>query len=435
MPRALAVRLRVGYILSAGLTRTLQTASGGVMHCTRFLAIGILTVALVSAAKGQTKGSASTGGNKTTGTAPPSTQTPPELNLGVLLSGRVITSDGSPPPEPVEIECVCSQRVSRQGRTDFRGYFNVDVAQNYSDARGGNDPGGSAETGTGGGLYTIPAQLQSSSTSAPLRRLMGCELRGFLAGFRSSSVRIPVEQLSAGMGMGPVNIGTIVLQRIGESQGTTVSATSLHAPKDAKKAYDKAHHALEQNKLPEAQTELEKAVRLYPQYATAWLDLGRLYTRQNQFDKARNAFQLAHAADDKFVPAYVGLASLALRESKWQEAAEQSEHATHLDGVDFPAAFYYNSLANYRLGNMEQAEKSARQAETLGVQRAFPQVNLLLGVMLANKRDYADAADEMRSYLKAAPTAPNADKVRQELAEVERLQVAEAKPAATPPAK
>ena len=139
-----------------------------------------------------------------------------------------------------------------------------------------------------------------------------------------------------------------------------------------------------------------------------------MYAQQNQLDKARNAFTQAQAADNMFVPAYVGLSSVAVRESKWAEAADFSARATQLDGVDFPAAFFYNSLANYRLGNMEQAEKSARKAETLGAQRNFAQVNLLLGVMLANRQEYAEAAEQLRAYLKAAPTAPNAEKARQQ---------------------
>ena len=71
----------------------------------------------------------------------------------------------------------------------------------------------------------------------------------------------------------------------------------------------------------------------------------------------------------------------------------------------------------------------------MGAQRTFPQVSLLLGVMLANRREYADAADQLRSYLKAVPTAPNADKVREQLAEVEKLGAAESKAAVAPPAK
>ncbi len=176
-----------------------------------------------------------------------------------------------------------------------------------------------------------------------------------------------------------MNVGTIVLQRMEKAQGATVSATNLNAPKDAKKAYDKGHHAIENNKLPEAQQELEKAVQLYPQYAAAWQDLGWVYAQQNQLDKARNAFTQAQAADGMFVPAYVGLSSVAVRESKWAEAADFSARATQLDGVDFPAAFFYNSLANYRLGNLEQAEKSARKAETLGRAALLPAVEPAAG--------------------------------------------------------
>jgi Flp pilus assembly protein TadD len=348
----------------------------------------------------------------------------------IMVSGKVVTADGSPPPEQVTIERVCGARVTAQGRTDFKGYFSVDVAQSFAD-----DPADASGASGPGGLSVMPTGGQSHSFSPVISRLQGCDLRGVLGGFRSSSLRIPVEQLGGGTPTGTLEVGTIVLQKMSDAQGTTVSATSLNVPKDAKKAFDKGHQALAQNKLAEGQPELEKAVQIYPKYASAWIDLGWVYTQQNQLDKARNAFQQAQAADDKFVPAYVGLASLAVRESKWQEAAEQSAHATQLDGVDFPAAFYYNSLANFRLGNLEQAEKSARQAETLGVQTTFPQVNLLLGVMLANRRDYADAAEQLRSYLKAAPTAPNADKVRQQLAEVERLQATESKAAPPPPAK
>jgi tetratricopeptide (TPR) repeat protein len=208
---------------------------------------------------------------------------------------------------------------------------------------------------------------------------------------------------------------------MGDSEGgTTVSATSLNAPKDAKKAYEKGHHAVEKNKASEAQQDLEKAVQIYPQYAAAWLDLGWLYTQQQNFDKARDAFTHAETADQHFVPAYVGLASIAVRESKWQEAANWSSRATEMDGVDFPAAFYYNSLANYRLGNLDQAEKSARKAEMLGAENSFPQVSLILGMILADRGDYADAAEQFRSYLKAAPNASNADAVRQQLANVQK---------------
>ena len=394
----------------------------------RLFAIAGLVVALGSAAMGQSRSSS----NAARGTIPAPPSQPGGLNpVTIMLSGNVITDDGSQLPAPVFIERVCNGRVSRDGRSDFKGYFTITINAGGQFQFG--DSEGSAETG-GGSLNSVGMVTSRVPQAAPAlaAALATCELRASLAEFRSSSVHVPLEEL--GSVVGPVNVGTIVVERMGKAQGVTVSATSLNAPKGAQKAYDSGHHAVENKRLTEAQQQLERAVQLYPQYAGAWQELGWVYTQRNQLDKARNAFEQARAADAMFVPAYVGLSSVALRESHWAEAAELSARATQLNGVDFPAAFYYNSLANYRLGNMERAERSARKAETLGAQRVFPQVNLLLGVMLANRKEYADAADRLRSYLKAIPSAPNADKVRQQLAEVEK-QAAESKAAPAPPAK
>jgi len=394
----------------------------------RLLGVTVLVIGLLSAAMGQSKGPGSTNPSRTTTNAP-STLPSSGSNQTIMLSGNIVTQDGSSPSEPVAIERVCNGRVVREGRSDFKGYFTVSIGPGSPRV---GDSETTAET-TGGGFGPSSSGSPMSQNPLSLQTLLiGCELRGSLAGFRSSSLRIPMNEVS---GTGMVNVGTIVLERMEKAQGATVSATSLNAPKDAKKAYDKGHRAVENNKLPEAQQNLEKAVQLYPRYAAAWQDLGWVYAQQNQLDKARNAFTQAQSADGMFVPAYVGLSSVAVRESKWAEAADFSARATQLDGVDFPAAFFYNSLANYRLGNMEQAEKSGRKAETLGAQRSFPLMSLLLGVMLANRQEYAEAAEHFRAYLKAAPTAPNAEQVRQQLAEVEKLGAAPVKAEAAPPAK
>ena len=70
-----------------------------------------------------------------------------------------------------------------------------------------------------------------------------------------------------------VNLGTIVLLK-GQEQGSTVSATTMNAPKKARKAYNRASDHLRKKKLAEAQAELEQAVKLYPLYAVAWTSLG-----------------------------------------------------------------------------------------------------------------------------------------------------------------
>jgi len=70
----------------------------------------------------------------------------------------------------------------------------------------------------------------------------------------------------------------------------TISSVSLNAPKDAKKSYEKGRDLLKKKKVPEAQKELEKAVEIYPQYATAWFELGRAKELQNDAEGARKAY-------------------------------------------------------------------------------------------------------------------------------------------------
>jgi tetratricopeptide (TPR) repeat protein len=209
----------------------------------------------------------------------------------------------------------------------------------------------------------------------------------------------------------------------------TVSATSLRVPKGARKAYENGRCALQEHDLAKAQAALERAIHLYPQFAVAWTELGWLYAQQNFLDRARTAFAEARSLDSNLVPAYVGLAFVAIRESKWPEAVELSERAARLNGVGFPVALYYNSLSNLYLNKLEDAEQSARKAERLDLHHAWPQVRLLLGIILVRKQDLSGAVDEFKSYLRAAPTATNADRVRQQLAQLEQLQTLDSKPA------
>jgi tetratricopeptide (TPR) repeat protein len=375
----------------------------------------VLVLGLQPVAAQSGKGS----GTNTTGNASRSSgmQATPDTDLtrNVFLSGNVVIADGSPPPEPVAIERVCGADTVRMGYTDASGFFSFPLVQTLPVIQNASENGRdrytqSALTPPGASIGNQPPTLGNA-----LSTLAGCELRSLLAGFQSTSVMIPVTY-----SLEPTSVGTIVLLRA-EKQGSTVSTTSMNTPRGARKAYERATAHIKKHKLMEAQAELEQAIKAYPRYAAAWTDLGWVRERQNHLDEAREAFSHAREADDNFVPAYVGLASVAVRQSRWTEAQELSTRATQLDGADFPVGFYYNALANFQLGQLDNAEKSARMAERLDTRHSLPPVILLLGSILATKHNYAEAAEELKLYMKVAPTAANAEKVRQRLVEFERL--------------
>jgi tetratricopeptide (TPR) repeat protein len=328
--------------------------------------------------------------------------------------------DGTPPPRPAAIERVCGTNRRTEGHTDSKGYFSIELGNPVL------EPQQDASTdgfGTFGGALGNPAVSVPHRVVIAEQQLMYCELRVDLPGYQSQSF-----SLATRTPMDDPNIGTVLLHRIGESEGSTVSATTLAAPKKAKRAFDKGIELARKNKLEEAQTNLQKAVELYPRYAAAWCELGRVQAAQNNPDAARQSFDQSINADAQYVPPYIQISMLVASARRWQELAEVTDKALKLDSFNYPEEFLLNAVAHYNLHHVEAAEQSARRAEKLDTRHQYPQVSRLLGVILAGRRDYTTAANAFRDYLKFAPGAKDADAVRSQLADIEQLAAARGKP-------
>ena len=341
----------------------------------------------------------------------PRTSGNPNTNLQpIFISGRVIIEGGATLPEPVAIERVCNGVTRREGYTDFKGQFQLQIGQNvgFQDA---SESDSRFPPGSG-----LPAPQSSTRQSLDLQ---GCELRGVLAGFQSSMVRL---QPNVGDSF-QLDVGTIVLKRLGNVQGSSISATSMSAPKNARKAFEKGSRAFFADKLPEAQKELENAVRLYPRFAEAWSRLGDVEHREQNLPAAHAAYNNALKADPQYLNPLFGLALLAITEKNWQQAAQLTAQVTSLNPYAFPAAGFYNAAANYNLGNYQAAEDSARKFKAADTQHLHPEVSLLLSNLFAQKQDFAGAAQQIRDYLSLVPAASNAGELQAKAKEYDGLSV------------
>lgn len=345
---------------------------------------------------------------------------PSEMPRPIYLSGRVLMEDGTPPPEPVIIESVCNGIARQQAYTDSKGRFSFQWGQNthlMMDAStstfdsqmpmgAGGSMGGLGDTR--GGMGPVGRGVAGN--------LMGCELRASLAGYRSDLL-----SLAGRRPLDNPDVGVIVLRRLGNVEGTTISITSLEAPKDAKKAYEKGVEAFKKKKWADAQKNLEKAVQIYPKYAAAWFELGQVYHEQKNVEQARAAYEKSLEADPKFLKPYMQMAVISANEGKWEDVERYTAELLRLDPFDFPPAYFYNSVANFNLRRYDTAERSAREGIKLDTQNQLPKMQHVLGIILANKRDYVGAAQYLRGYLQHAPNAQDADLVRRQLTEIERF--------------
>lgn len=344
---------------------------------------------------------------------------PTEMPRPIIISGKVVLSDGTPPPEPVMIERVCGTRIIPEGYTDSKGRFGFELGSNrgmFMDASNSsfdNDPFSS-----GGRNTSMVGGRPGGGVSE--RSLFGCELRANLAGFRSESV-----SLANRRSMDNPDVGTIVMRRLANVEGLTISATSLAAPKDAKKAYEKGREALKKGKFDEAAKQLDKAIELYPSYAVAWFERGRAHEAQNNIDEAKKAYAEALKVDSKLIMPYERLAGLALQARNWQEAADTSDRMIRLNPVDFPVAFLYNSIANLNLQKLDAAEKSAVELLKMDPQHRIPKADHVMAVILAQKEDWEKSATHFRSFIQLARPGNDVEMAKKQLAEVEKTLAAQ----------
>jgi len=362
-------------------------------------------------------GTRGTGGTPTVNSVPqpgvgfPNTQTERQI---MYISGSVVLQDGAPPPEPVAIERVCGGSSHKEGYTDSKGRYQIQLGQNY-ELQDVSESGSGTGFGMGSQGSSRPGGIGSGTVNP--RELMGCELRALLPGFQSSSVMIRPEG-----SFGEIRVDTITLAPLGGGgSGSTISLTTMQAPNGARHAYEKAQKAVQKEDLKEAEKELTKAVQEFPKFAAAWALLGMVHQNQKNLDQATKDFTQSIAADSQYVKPYFGLATIAAGQQNWKDAVHFSEQVARLAPLAYPDTYFLGGIAYYNLEKMDEAERNFRKFLSLDPEHSRPIAALYLGDVLARKQDFAGAAQQAKNYLAMAPNAPNSNDVREKLKKLEEM--------------
>ncbi|MBS1833539.1 MAG: tetratricopeptide repeat protein [Acidobacteria bacterium] len=370
-----------------------------------------------------------TGGSRgtNTNTNPGLVTTNPQQNIPrmpttVFFTGKVMMEDGTPPTEPVTIEQVCNGTARPKAYTDSKGRFSYNLSNGSGprgmpnnggvlpDASNGGDPLGSMDDGFGGGSLA-----GGRMGGGMLMGLSGCEIRANLPGYRSSVI-----MLANRSSLDNPDVGTIILKTLGNREGSVFSATNAMAPKDAKKALEKGRELNKKKKTADARKEFDKAVELYPKYASAWYEIGLLEEAAKNPEGARKAYAQALAADPKYVIPYTRLFMMSVDEQKWEDVADTTARLIKLNPYDFPNAFYYNAVANFNLKRYDEAGKSAKSLYEQDEKR-YSRAGYLLGLVMATKQDFSGASVQLKQYLDRNPQAQDRDLVTRQLAEIEKF--------------
>lgn len=206
----------------------------------------------------------------------------------------------------------------------------------------------------------------------------------------------------------------------------TVSVTSLEAPEKARQAFDKGVQEARKGKWQAAADYFKKAVDMYPRYAVAWLELGRVKSKQSSYADAQQCFRQAVAQEPKLLDGYVELAYVAVKQNDWNDLADATNQLITLAPTSSAQYWFLNSAAYYNMGNLDKAQGSVERGIQLDSRHEFAQLEYLYGLILGSRKQYKAAAEHVATYIKLEPNAQDSQAARNMLAGYEyRAQLAQ----------
>ena len=316
---------------------------------------------------------------------------------GWFLQGKVRLEDGAIPTAKVAIESVCNGIPRVETTLDKKGDFHFTLGRNNPEVM--QD---AARSGTNARGAQVPTGWDGNN-------IQTCSVRAVLDGYKSDEPSLTDYRA----GEKP-ELGIIVLHKLG--------AADAQIPKDAKKAFDKGAEAAKSKQTAEAVKNFRKAVEIHPGYAQAWYGLGAAQVEARQPVDARESFHAAIKADAKYVQPYLALATLEAGAQNWKSLADVTGRLLHLPGAGTPQVHLFHAVACLNLQDFDAAEKSAREGQAVDPQHQVPKLYQVMGAVLAARGQPGPAAEQLRKYLEYAPQAPDAARVKADLAEMEKAQ-------------
>ena len=196
--------------------------------------------------------------------------------------------------------------------------------------------------------------------------------------------------------------------------GAFISATDLGVPSGAVKEFGKANQLIGQRQWTKAIDKLQKAIAIYPNYSSAYNNLGVAYTHVGDPLHGEEALRKAISINDHLVPAYVNLARVQMGAKDMPAAEVLLNKACSLAPPDATSLVLlsYVQLMNQHLDEAILTAKRAH-SDTPG-EHAF--VHITAARAFRAKNQGADAIAELQQFLNEEPSGPRAQQARKALA-------------------
>lgn len=201
----------------------------------------------------------------------------------------------------------------------------------------------------------------------------------------------------------------IILQRDSSSEALGSAARPVLAPK-AKESFDKALHALNENKLDEADKHVLEAAKLAPNHPDVLYLKGVILLRRGDPQRAQEVLEKTTQIDPQNARAFTALGMALLNENKADLAIIPLKQSTQLDPANWEAHWTL-ARALYRQEQYEPCLAEAQQALAQS-HGSEPAIELLVAQAQTAVGKFEDSAETLRTFLRMHPNDKGAATAR-----------------------
>ena len=306
-----------------------------------------------------------------------------------VLTGKVITPGGSQPTTPVRVKLTFNGRSMFETFTDLSGRFSF--------------------PGLARGTYQLTAE-------------------GDGVNFETTSVYAEISAFGPSGQSFTQDIQMRPIVRKATPPPGVVNAFTQDVPPEAKAAYDIGLKFVADGKVEAAVENMQKAVKIFPKYFDAHLELGNIFLKTAQFNEAIAELDLAREINPNDERTYQSFGLLMMKQRNFPVAVAVFAEAARLNPANPTNAVMRATALIHQAANagnsapstedrstlLSRAELAMNQASTLSENKLKPD-SMTLALFYELKGEPERAATELESYMKKTPQLKNSEPLQNEI--------------------
>jgi tetratricopeptide (TPR) repeat protein len=202
------------------------------------------------------------------------------------------------------------------------------------------------------------------------------------------------------------------------SRRHSISVAQLAIPAKAQRRYEEARQCLARRDADAATRQLEEAVKLAPQFADAWNELGTIAYQTQKYARAEECFREALRHDAQAFEPLVNLGGVLVTVHRADEAWQYNASAVALRPND-ALAHSQLGMNYYQLGDLDLSVKHLERARAIDPAH-FSHPQLFLAEIHLHRGEKSAAADSLEEFLRYHPDWPQAARIREKIVELRK---------------